>query len=149
MNTKHLVGCINHIKPFGVIKTRFFFIDSEIEEIKDVTIELCDIISQFNAQAKELRLRTGQYSLVIPYEYKNGIAEYSHGCGLAHYLQEENFEDLIAVAPKFLSFPLQQCKMTMYTLSDVKNILNCKNVFDTKIINALKDRHFKEKQKVK
>lgn len=138
MKTKILVGAINYLKPFGAIRTRYFYVNPEEGEVKDVTLELYQAIEKFNENARKIR-ETGKYSLIIPYEFKSGLVEYSHGCGLSHYLQENTFEDIVKLSPN-LSFPLTECRISMFTKSDVKDILECKNVFDEKIFTALKER---------
>lgn len=137
-----LVGCISSLNPIGKIKTRFFHLDTQTGQIKDVTLELCKAIEAFNKQAKQIR-DTGAYALVIPYEYRDGIADYSHGCGLTHYLHTDTFEELVKAQEKPLSFPLTECRISMFTPSDVKHILECKGVFDTNIENAIKKHHCK------
>lgn len=136
--TKKLVGCISHLKAFGAIKTRFFYVDGEKNIVKDVTLELCSVIEKFNNNSKAFR-KLGNYALIIPYEYKNGLAEYSHGCGLSHYLQKEQMIELSKLTE--LSFPLQECSISMYTPSDVKHILGCSGVFSSVIHRSLEDRY--------
>ncbi len=142
---KKLVGCIKSLKAFGLIRTRFFFVDPENKIVKDVTEELCAAIRKFNAVAEEIT-KTGKYSMKIPFDFKNGIAEYSHGCGLSHYLQEREFPKLVERAGDTLSFPIQDCRISMYTPDDVKHILECKTVFDENIYESLKERYFKTVQ---
>lgn len=139
--SKKLVGCISHIKSFGAIKTRYFYVDSDTNTVKDVTLELCNVIEKFNENNREIRL-TGKYALIIPYQYKNGLAEYSHGCGLSHYLQEELFKELSELDQ--LSFPLELCSISMFVPSDVKHILGCSGVFSSAIVRSLEDRFFKD-----
>lgn len=138
MSNHKLIGCIKTLK--SVIRTRFFYINIERNEVRDVTLELCNSIEDFNKVARNIR-DTGEYSMLIPYQYKNGLAEYSFGCGLAHYLQEEEFEKIVARSGKELSFPLEECKISMYTPSDVKHILSCRGVFDLNMTDSLKERY--------
>lgn len=143
MKTKRLVGCIDSIMD-NTISTRYFYVDTVSKEIKDVTLELCKVIDDFNEVSREI-LQTETYSLVIPYEYKYGMAVYGFGCGLSHYLQEEEFKTLEARAKKKLSFPLSSCLISMYTPSDVLGILECKEgAFDGNIEKALEKRFFAE-----
>jgi hypothetical protein len=142
METAILVGCIQTLN--SVIRTRYFYVNQETCEVRDVTIELCRTIADFNTHAKELR-KKDEYSMVIPYQYNNGMAEYSFGCGLSHYLQETEFEKLVERSKKPLSFPLTECRISMYTPSDVKHILSCRGVFDASIEDALKHRFGLEK----
>jgi hypothetical protein len=136
---KHmLIGCIQTLN--SVIRTRFFYVNQETSEIKDVTLELCNAIEDFNEHAKKIR-DTGEYSMLIPYQYKNGMAEYSFGCGLSHYLQDSEFETIVSRSTKELSFPLVECRISMYTPSDVKHILSCRGVFDMNITQSLKERY--------
>lgn len=135
-----LVGCIKTCKSFGEIKTRFFAINEEANDIKDVTIDLCKAIENYNEVAYELRKDEG-YSMVIPYKYKDGLAVYSHGCGLSHYLQEDTFKDIVNRNNNKLSFPLEDCKLYMLTSDDVRHILKCKSVFDSKIETSLLERY--------
>ncbi|WCK57286.1 hypothetical protein PP175_29285 (plasmid) [Aneurinibacillus sp. Ricciae_BoGa-3] len=135
---KHLIGCIEDITRSGRIKTRFFYIDSKTKEVRDVTLELCETIEQYNQKAERIRA-TGEYAMKIPYDYKKGMAEYSFGCGLSHYLQEDIFEDISKEATS-LTFPLASCKLSMYTHSDVTDILECQSVFDGKIQKSLEMR---------
>lgn len=137
-----LVGCISSLNPIGKIKTRFFHLDSQTGDIKDVTLELCKVIKIFNEKAKQVR-DTGAYAQLIPYDYKDGMASYSHGCGLTHYLHTDTFEELVKAQEKPLSFPLTECRISMFTPSDVKDILACKGVFDEKIESAIKEHHCK------
>lgn len=135
-----LVGCIDKLD--NIIKTRFFFVNPENQEVRDVTMELCEAIEAFNEVARAIR-DTGEYSMTIPFDYKYGMAEYSFGCGLSHYLQSDQFseiEERYANTGNNLSFPLVDCVISMYTPNDVKHILGCKNSFDDKITNALKER---------
>jgi len=139
-NTKVLVGCIDKIN--SEICTRFFFVDKKERIIKDITMELCEAINSFNEVAEEIR-KTGEYSMIIPFEYQYGLAKYSFGCGLTHYLQQNVFKTIEERAcndGKLLSFPLSECYISMFTPSDVKDILECKGVFDPSIIGALENR---------
>ena len=86
-----LIGCIKKCKAFGEIRTRFFSLNEETNDIKDVTIDLCKAINKYNEVSYKIR-ENGDYSMIIPYKYKDGLAVYSHGCGLSHYLQEDTFE---------------------------------------------------------
>ena len=74
--------------------------------------------------------------MLIPYEYDNGLVEYSFGCGLSHYLQENVFEVLVQ-ADGNIGFPLQECRMSMYVPTDVREILGVTGVFDERIKEAL------------
>lgn len=135
----YLVGCINSMKVVGAIKTRFFYLSMETKEVRDVTRELSYAIDKFNEEAKKIR-ETGEYSMLIPYDYVDGLVEYSHGCGLSHYLQENVFERLEEVGKDILTFPLMGCTLSMYTPSDVKNILGCVGSFDLNITDALREQ---------
>lgn len=110
-----LVGTIKSINK--TIKTRFFYVDENGQ--RDVTLEVCEAIEEYNEKARDL-IKQGEYSLIIPIEYKKGLADYSFGCGLTHYLQESEFENL---SPYVKSFPLDKCKLHVFTPSDVKDIL--------------------------
>ncbi|PES55545.1 MULTISPECIES: hypothetical protein [Bacillus cereus group] len=135
----YLVGCINSMKVVGAIKTRFFYLSMETKEVRDVTRELSYAIDKFNEEAKKIR-ETGEYSMLIPYDYVDGLVEYSHGCGLSHYLQESVFERLAEIGKDILTFPLMGCTLSMYTPSDVENILGCVGSFDLKITDALREQ---------
>lgn len=135
--TKQLIGCISTLK--NVIQTRYFYLDGETKEIKDVTYSLFNAIEAFNELAKAKR-ETGDYAMLIPYEYDNGLVEYSFGCGLSHYLQENLFEALVE-ADKTIGFPLQDCRLSMYTPSDIGDILGVTGVFDERIKEALLNRY--------
>lgn len=137
MKNSLLVGCIQALNK--TIKTRFFYVNPDNNELRDVTYELCNSIKDFNAIAQASR-DNGTYSMLIPYTYKNGMAEYSFGCGLAHYLQEDVFEELAKRSVKELSFPLTDCRISMYTPSDVKSILSASGVFDVRIEDSLRGR---------
>lgn len=81
--------------------------------------------------------------MIIPFDYKYGMAEYSFGCGLSHYLQSDQFAEIekrYANTGKILSFPLAECTIHMYTPKDLEYILDCNNSFDDKITEALKER---------
>lgn len=137
---KKLVGCIDKLD--SVIRTRFFYV-GENGEVRDVTLELCEAIHEFNIVTSELRSK-GQDFMYIPYKYKYGLAEYSFGCGMSHYLQENTFElieERYANTGKKLSFPLVECTISMYTPNDVKDILSCESVFDENITESLKERY--------
>lgn len=133
-NNNMLIGCINNLTS-KIIKTRWFYMDINTKQIKDVTEELYKTINKFNIRAEEIR-KTGKYSLRIPYGYKNGLTEYSFGCGLSHYLQEDVLKELSKDSDN-ISFPLSKCKISMYTPNDIKNILKCKNAFDVDIKESL------------
>lgn len=134
--TKQLIGCIATLKE--EIQTRYFYMDSETKEIRDVTYPLFRAIEAFNQQANAKR-EAGSYAMLIPYEYDNGLVEYSFGCGLSHYLQENLFEALVQ-ADSEISFPLQECRLSMYVPSDVRDILGVTGVFDERIKEALLNR---------
>lgn len=135
-----LVGCIKKCKAFGEIRTRFFSLNEETKDIKDVTIDLCKAIDKYNEVSYKIR-ENGDYSMVIPYKYKDGLAVYSHGCGLSHYLQEDTFKDIVNRNNNELSFPLEKSKLYMLTPDDVKHILKCKSVFDNNIEKSLIERY--------
>ncbi|PLS19311.1 hypothetical protein CVD28_02545 [Bacillus sp. M6-12] len=137
MENHVLVGCIQTLNK--VIRTRFFYVSKETNEVKDVTLELCNAIENFNDHARKIR-DTGEYAMFIPYDFKDGLAEYSFGCGLSHYLQRNEFENIITRSQKELSFPLEKCRISMYTPDDVKHILSCQGVFDMNITQSLKER---------
>lgn len=105
---KYLVGCINNdMKRSNTIKTRFFLVDNN--KIKDVTQELCE-------GSKE----------ITTYKYNKGLANYPFGCGLSHYLQNNNLN-------KVKGLNLKDAEIMMLTLNDLKHILKVKNAFDSKI----------------
>jgi len=136
-NTHLLVGCIEQLD--AIIRTRFFYVNKEENVVKDVTLELCDAIESYNDVAQAIR-NTGTYAMMIPYTYKYGMAEYSFGCGLTHYLQEKEFkkvEEAFVQSGNKLSFPLEKCSISMFTPHDVKHLLSCRNVFDIGIQKAL------------
>lgn len=140
-NTRKLVGCIDTLT--SVIRTRFFYVNVEEHEVRDVTMELCEAIDEYNQVAKDIR-STGDYSMMIPFEYRYGLAEYGFGCGLSHYLQEEEFERIVnrfAGSGRILSFPLVDCKISMFTPDDVQHILSCNGVFDQNMVESLKERY--------
>lgn len=143
---KKLIGCIDTLE--AVIKTRFFYVNSQTAEVRDVTLELCEAIESFNTVARKIRASAKDaYSMIIPYEYKSGLAEYSFGCGLSHYLQDSELKEVevkSANEGKTLSFPLSECTISMFTPDDVDNILECTNVFDYRINDALKARFVME-----
>lgn len=132
-----LAGCIQSLTSTK-IRTRFFFIDSKNGTIQDVTNELCQAIETYNKYAKSLRSK-GYYAVIIPFRYKNGLAEYPFGSGLSHHLQEEMLEE-ISTHGQPLSFPLAKCMINMYAPIDVKYFLGCKDVFDDKIEKSLMKR---------
>lgn len=132
---KHiLIGCINKLMPMKGIETRFFHVSIEEGKVRDVTENLVEAIDKFNESASM------KGKLGIPYEYKNGVACYSFGCGLAHYLQVNLFEEIQEVSEDVLEFPLGACSLSMYTPSDIESILECKGSFDKNIKAALKQR---------
>ena len=140
--SKRLVGVMKSSKAFGLIKTRFFFIDAEKQEVKDVTLELCHAIDKFNEKAKKVR-ETGKYAMIIPYDYKDGLAVYSHGCGNTHYFGQKVFGEVANASDNKLSFPLTECEtISIYTPGDVKHILGIKGPFDLNVESALANRYF-------
>lgn len=128
-----LVGCINSMEYFGEIKTRFIYISEE--EIKDVSDELCAAINDFNKVQKTSS--ENQRLTAIPYAFKDGLAVYSHGCGLSHYLQNHSFKDIEEASKKELSFPLSDCSLYILTPDDIKNLLDCKDAWDLTIKDKL------------
>lgn len=138
MKNQTLVGCIQTLN--STIRTRFFYVSKEENEVRDVTLELCQHVDDFNEKAQAVR-DTGEYAMLIPYSYNNGMAEYSFGCGLSHYLQENLFEVVVERSEKSFSFPLTNCRIDMYVPSDVKSILSCKGVFDSGIEDSLRKRY--------
>lgn len=140
-NIHVLVGCIDRLD--NTISTRFFYVNKEEGIVKDVTENLCEGIDAYNEEAQKIR-DVGTYAMIIPYDYKYGLANYSFGCGLSHYLQEKEFvkiEEAVLQKGMELSFPLAKCTMSMYTPHDISHILSCKGVFDRKIKEALIKRH--------
>jgi hypothetical protein len=136
---KHvLVGCIDKLDK--VIKTRYLYVNVETDEVKDVTLPLYQAIQAFNEKAKEAR-DAGRYAMMIPYEYNNGLVEYSFGCGLSHYLQADVFPLLTNAFSGDIGFPLNECRLDMYVPTDVKDILEVTGVFDENIITALLKRY--------
>ncbi|NFF77670.1 hypothetical protein FCV38_11925 [Clostridium sporogenes] len=129
-----LIGCINN-SSCKVIKTRWFYLDNKNNTCKDVTKELFLTINKFNKKQKQIK--DTYHVLNIPYEYKNGLTEYSFGCGLSHYLQEYVFEELKKVGENILSFDLTEIRLQMLTKNDINNILNCKNSWDLNIEKSL------------
>lgn len=136
MSKPILVGCINGIQS-NIFSTRFFYVNPANKEARDVTEELCHGIADFNTQANLVN-RNGGYAMTIPYTYKDGMARYSFGCGLTHYLQENMFDSISMATDYMMSFPLSECRLAALTLEDVKNILEVEDVWDIEIIPALK-----------
>lgn len=130
-----LVAAINSINTNGSIRARFLYVDKNGE--KDVTVEICKAIKGFNNKAKGVR-EAGKYSLIIPIDYKNGLAEYSYGCGLTHYLQEIEFKSLSAYVE---SFPLERCKLEIFTPDDIKHILKS-NVNDVELGEKIRSLYY-------
>lgn len=137
MKQELLVGCIQ--KLGNVIQTRYFYVNPNTSEVKDVTLSLYTAIEAFNRKAHEVRSKGG-YAMIIPYEYKNGLVEYSFGCGLSHYLQANVFEELVISVNGDICFPLTKCVLSMYTPSDVKDILGVSSVFSEVMGEALLKR---------
>jgi hypothetical protein len=136
---KHaLIGCINKLMPMKGIETRFFHVSVEKGKVRDVTENLVEAIDKFNESASMKR------KLGIPYEYKNGVACYSYGCGLSHYLQMDLFKDIQEVSEDILEFPIGECFLSMYTPADIENILECKGVFSKNIKVSLKEHYAKQ-----
>lgn len=131
---KKLIGCINN-SSCKVIKTRWFYLDKKNNTCKDVTKELFLTIDEFNEKQK--RIINTYHIFTIPYEYKNGLTEYSFGCGLSHYLQEDLFGKLNKVGKNILTFNLAECNLQMLTKNDINNVLNCKNSWDLNIEESL------------
>lgn len=135
LNKGFLIGCIDKIKSFKSIQTRFFYLNSETAEIKDVTLELCNAIQDLNKKLRKSKTSKHEYVKIIPYEYKYGLAEYPFGCGLSHHLNENIFEEL----SENVSFPIENCKLKIYTQNDIRYLLSVKGVFDKEIEQALLD----------
>lgn len=136
---KHvLIGCIEKLDK--VIETRYLYLNRETGEIKDVTLPLYQAIQAFNEASLAIRV-TGDYAMMIPYDYSNGLVKYSFGCGLSHYLQPDVFAKLTSEFEGDIGFPLNECQLDMYVPSDVKDILNVTGVFDENIFNALVKRY--------
>lgn len=109
---KVLIGCINNnLRRSNTIKTRFFLIEGT--KVKEVTQKICK-------GAKH----------IAPYKYSQGLACYPFGCGLAHYLQNDNLEDITTL-------DLTNTRMEILMLNDLKHILKLKNAFDENIENKL------------
>ena len=130
-----LIGCIDRIDVIGDIRTRFFHVSMEEGKVKDVTKNLVESIDNYNNHASMID------KLGIPYEYKGGLACYSFGCGLSHYLQEDTFQDINKASIDVLEFPIEKCRLVMYAPSDVKDLLECKGAFDKNIKAALKEHY--------
>jgi hypothetical protein len=126
MNKNILIGCINNL-TWKTIKTRWFLLNKESNKIEDVTGKLYKAINSFNKKAEEEIKQTGNYSLRIPYSYKNGLTGYSFGCGLSHYLENDVLSKL----------GFNNCRIEMYTPKDIKYILKCTNVWDINIQESL------------
>ncbi|EQB4341421.1 hypothetical protein ACYJ2U_001805 [Clostridium botulinum] len=131
---KKLIGCINTL-TWKTIKTRWFYLDKENNICKDITKELTLTIDNFNDNQNLKSKQTNSYFVEIPYKYKNGLTEYSFGCGLSHYLQENLFKDLSD--KNILSFNLEECKLDMFCPKDIKHILKCENAWSIDIEEAL------------
>jgi len=110
--------------------------DTENNVCKDVTEKLFSTIDKFNNEHRKIK-ESGKYALIIPYNYKNGLTEYSFGCGLSHYLQSDLFEELQKCGKNILDFNLTECVINMFTKDDMKHILKCKSVWDLNITEAL------------
>lgn len=109
---KYLIGCINNdLKRSNTIKTRFFLLEGT--QIKDITQKLC-------AGTKE----------ITTYKYNKGLANYPFGCGLSHYLQNDNLN-------KVKGLNLKGFDIMMFTLNDLKTILKVKDAFDNNIEKSL------------
>lgn len=111
--SKVLIGCINNkLGRTNTIKTRFFLLEDN--NIKDVTENICCLVNS---------------NKISSFKYDKGLANYSFGCGLSHYLQNDNL-------PKI---GLNNTRIEMFTLNDIKYILKCKNAFDINITEAIKE----------
>lgn len=139
MEKGKLIGCISSLRTVGLIKTRFFYVNSTSGEVNDVTKELYLSLQKFNNYADEY-MKAGFYMVKIPYSFKRGLAIYPHGCGLSHYLSEELFEEISIFGEGILTFPLTECQILMYTPNEVENILGCKSVLGENIFRVLRER---------
>lgn len=133
-----LVGCIEEIRK-SIFHTRFFYLDSTRTEARDVTEELCYAIDVHNQQVQTYKDISGGYAMSIPYTLDDGLATYSFGCGMTHYLQENVFEEIYLSNDSQLSFPLTACRLTTLAKDDLRNILHVKSVWDAEISDALLD----------
>ncbi|WP_442637895.1 hypothetical protein [Rossellomorea marisflavi] len=131
---KHvLVGCIEELDT--TIRTKFIFLDKEKGEAKDVSLPLFYAIDRYNNRPND-----GSYYTRIPFQFNRGLVEYSFGCGLSHYLQENLFEDIEASLNGFdMTFPLSDCRLSMLTPSDLTGILEVKGVHDDGLLDAIKN----------
>lgn len=118
-----LIGMIQDLGP-SWIKTRWLFVDLKSGDLRDVTAELCDGITQYNEKQVVADKRYAQ----IPYEYHSKLARYRFGCGLSHYLQPDAYAELAETG--ILSFPIEGVRMLMLTPSDLKSLLKVEDVFD-------------------
>ena len=108
-----LVGCINNkLGSSSKIRTRFFLLENN--NIQDVTENICNKVNE---------------SKISNFKFDKGLANYSFGCGLSHYLNNENISQI----------GFKDCTIEMLTLNDIKQLLKCKNVFDINISEAVKE----------
>lgn len=125
-----LIAGIKSINPNGDIKAKFFLATDN--DIEDVTAKLYNGINSYNESCRD-ELSKGRHKLIIPYRFKDGYMLYSFGCGLTHYLQDDNFEELNDYVK---GFSLINAKLTVLTPSDFKMLFK-KTVSDSTIESDL------------
>lgn len=106
---KILVGLINNeLNKSSFICTRFMLVNLKEQSIEDVTSKVVEGVNK---------------AKIATFKYRNGVAIYDNTFGLSSLLSEDKFKEISTV-------DLEDCKLEMYTLSDIRNIFGCKNVFD-------------------
>lgn len=115
-----LIAGIKNINVNGDIVTRFFNITDE--GIVDVTEALYRGISEYNEVCRDVLLEGG-YKQIIPFRFKDGYIRYSFGCGLTHYFQQDQFEELSEYVTEF---DLNNATMSVLTPDDFKMLFKKK-----------------------
>lgn len=72
----------------NTIKSKWFVLEGN--KVIDVTNKLYSLVNEYN------QLETTQTKIPFSYKSDSDMITYSFGCGLTHYLQNENLKELAA-----------------------------------------------------
>ena len=88
------------------IKSKWFTVENG--QVKDVTTDLFLDVVNYNNDVNTFTK--------IPYSFKDGFITYSFGCGLTHYLQDGNLEEVTTLDVNSISV----FTTTDFTMFDIK-----------------------------
>ena len=69
------------------IKSKWYV--REGNEVRDVTLDVWLAVFDYNEESVRMNRS------IIPYEYRNDYLYYSFGCGLTHYLNDRNVNEVL------------------------------------------------------